>query len=238
MTLKKKFYKFSRKIHKWFGLVLGLQVVIWIASGLLMSAMPIEKVRGKHLQGAKEKEEMDFSLYKVSLNTVLKAQTTSPKQVKFYRIQGQPVYDIQYEKETVILSGLDGSILAPLTMKEIEELAIAYHANPVAIASIQLLEAAPDEAAPVKGPVWQVVFDDWLDSTFYLHPKTGQLLRVRSDMWRLFDFVWMLHIMDYETRSNINNPMLILFAASGLIFALSGIVLLFQTVRFKRKRAG
>jgi len=36
----------------------------------------------------------------------------------------------------------------------------------------------------------------------------------------------MLHIMDYDTRDDFNHPLLVIAAASALLFALSGAVLL------------
>ena len=37
------------KWHKWLALMVGLQVIAWASSGLFMSVVPIEKVRGEHL---------------------------------------------------------------------------------------------------------------------------------------------------------------------------------------------
>ncbi|KAH2840574.1 hypothetical protein KXW36_001315, partial [Aspergillus fumigatus] len=39
----------ASRTHKWLSLILGLQVLIWMTSGLVMSALPIERVRGEHL---------------------------------------------------------------------------------------------------------------------------------------------------------------------------------------------
>ena len=40
--------RWSVRIHKWVALVVGLQIVLWIAGGLVMSVLPIEQVRGEH----------------------------------------------------------------------------------------------------------------------------------------------------------------------------------------------
>ena len=52
-------------------------------------------------------------------------------------------------------------------------------------------------------------------------------------MWRIFDFVWMLHIMDYQDRDNFNTWLLISAAALALIISLSGMYLVVKTVRRK-----
>lgn len=55
--------------------------------------------------------------------------------------------------------------------------------------------------------------------------------KVRTDMWRLFGFFWMLHIMDYKERENFNHPLLISAAGLALITVLAGLVLLIVRVR-------
>ena len=60
----------------------------------------------------------------------------------------------------------------------------------------------------------------------------------RNDWWRLFDVVWMLHIMDYDTRDDFNHPLLIVSAATALLFALSGVVLLTLSLLPRKQRPG
>jgi len=39
----------ASRVHKWLALVIGAQLLIWFASGVIMSFLPIDKVRGEHL---------------------------------------------------------------------------------------------------------------------------------------------------------------------------------------------
>jgi uncharacterized iron-regulated membrane protein len=39
----------ARKTHKWLGLFIGLQVVIWSLSGLYMTVVHIDTIHGDHL---------------------------------------------------------------------------------------------------------------------------------------------------------------------------------------------
>lgn len=43
-----KVLRYSTQIHKWVGLVVGLQVLFWVGGGLVMTAIPIETVRSEH----------------------------------------------------------------------------------------------------------------------------------------------------------------------------------------------
>eukprot|EP01041_Mallomonas_annulata_P026498 gene26498-47834_t len=39
----------SRKLHKWLGLAVGIQAGLWMASGLYMTAISIDVIHGDHL---------------------------------------------------------------------------------------------------------------------------------------------------------------------------------------------
>ncbi len=73
--------------------------------------------------------------------------------------------------------------------------------------------------------------------TLYLSPETGELVSRRHELWRIFDFVWMLHIMDYEERENVNNWVLRTFTWAAVAMALSGAwLLLYNLPRRKRRK--
>src|SRR3546814_13458376 len=72
------------------------------------------------------------------------------------------------------------------------------------IVSVRLLTKAPQEMQSRKPPYWQVEFEGWNRPTLYLSPQTGELISRRHALWRVFDFAWMLHIMDYDERTDVN----------------------------------
>ena len=39
--------RWAVRIHKWVALIVGLQIVLWVAGGVVMSVIPIEQVRGE-----------------------------------------------------------------------------------------------------------------------------------------------------------------------------------------------
>jgi len=52
---------------------------------------------------------------------------------------------------------------------------------------------------------------------------------VRSNQWRIWDFMWGIHIMDWNERDNIGNIFLKIFSILALISSLSGIYLFFTS---------
>ncbi len=198
-----------------------------------MSSIPLEKVHGKHLFKSSTQQNVSATDYRVSLQTILKRYFHNPTTVKFYQVNYEPVYEIE-DKSKYYYSGITGDHLELLSQEQIEQLAKKYYTGDEAIITSEFIKQIPLEASKLKAPVWQLTFNDFVNTTFYIHPYNGQLLTIRSDIWRLFDFVWMLHIMDYDTRDDFNNPLLISFAASALIFTITGIILLFQVFRRRR----
>ena len=86
-------------------------------------------------------------------------------------------------------------------------------------------EGAPfDFRRPI--PTWQVVLEG--GTNVYVGTETGRVEAVRTRWWRVFDFMWGLHIMDPQTREDTSHPVLIFFAAISLLFALLGTVLMFR----------
>jgi hypothetical protein len=73
--------------------------------------------------------------------------------------------------------------------------------------------------------LWRVSFDDDGHTRYYVSMRDGQILQRRNDSWRVFDFFWMLHTMDYRGRDDYNNPQAVLFAIGALWIVVSGLIL-------------
>ena len=63
----------------------------------------------------------------------------------------------------------------------------------------------------------------------YLDPHSKEVVAIRSNQWRIWDFMWGIHIMDWNERDNIGNIFLKVFSILALLSALSGIYLFFVT---------
>ncbi|MEK9824281.1 MAG: peptidase M4, partial [Gammaproteobacteria bacterium] len=85
-----------RKIHRWLGLIAGIQLLAWTVSGLYFTIIPIEEIRGNHLL-TKQPEPVsvaDVSL--LSVSDLAKQHATladaSLADVQLVSVLGQPVY--------------------------------------------------------------------------------------------------------------------------------------------------
>jgi hypothetical protein len=84
-------------------------------------------------------------------------------------------------------------------------------------------------------PAYAIHFDHPEKITAYVSAKNGKFQRVRHSSWRIFDFLWMGHTMDYNGRDNFNNILLRVFSLFGALTVLSGFSLWFVTSSLYRK---
>lgn len=144
----------------------------------------------------------------------------------------RPMYEVDAAGRTVLLDAVSGETLSPLNRGWVAEIASHYYAGRGRLVGLELLTGeAPPEIQGRRLPLWRARFDDWHETTLYIHPDDGDLVTRRHRAWRWFDVFWMLHIMDYETRSDVNNPVLRVATVAGLIFFASGGWLLWFSFR-------
>ncbi len=146
---------------------------------------------------------------------------------------GKPTYQaLTSEDNIILLDANTGEVLSPLNEEFAIQIANADFAGSTRNISAIMIE---ESNAEYRGalPVWQVVMDDTEDTRLYVSPTTGDVVARRNDTWRLYDFFWMLHIMDYENRTDFNNPLVIIVSILALVASISGIWLIFY--RFVRR---
>ena len=223
----------ARKTHKWLGLFIGLQVVIWSLSGLYMTIVHIDTIHGDHLVQAAPKRSVAAS----SLADPVKlAAATGAQSIRLGWLDGKPIYIAGRPSGEIALDARSGNRIPAPDEAAIRKLAASSYTGREPVASAALISDIPGEIRGRKPPLWRVEFDHWNKPTFYLSPASGELLTRRHELWRIFDFVWMLHIMDYDERENVNNALLRLFTWGAVLMALSGIWLLFYSFHRKKKK--
>ena len=224
----------ARKTHKWLGLFMGVQVVIWSLSGLYMTVVHIDTIHGDHLVRSLPKPVADVRDLADPLK-VARANRATGAQLVFVR--GRSAYALATDNGERIVDAATGAAVLPLSQSEIRALAAAAYTGTEPIASIALISDIPGEIRGRKPPLWRVEFDHWNKPTLYFSPATGELVTRRHELWRVFDFFWMLHVMGYEDRDNVNNGFLRVFTWGAVLMALSGAWLLFYSFHRKKKKA-
>ena len=223
-----------RRAHKWIGLVIGVQALLWMISGLYMVVVPLDVIHGDHLAHVPTERLVPDGkrLAQAHLHEAYPGITA----LRLKHLLGKEVYEIRQGKQASLIDAATGARLSPLGREAIVTLAEAAYVGEGSIRAVEWVGKAPGEIGARPVPLWAVHYEEPGKSTLYFSPYTGELVARRHELWRWFDFLWMFHIMDYEERENVNNTLLRVAALTGLAFALSGAWLLFYSVK-RRKPA-
>ena len=226
----------ARKTHKWIALFVGLQVVLWSLSGLYMTAIHIDIIHGDHLIREAPARAVDLSALRDPLAV---AAAYGAAGARLAWVAGRPAYVLATESGETVVDAASGRPVDKPGEGDIRAIARATYTGSEKIASTRLISEVPGEIRGRKPPLWRVEFDHWNKSTLYFSAATGELVTRRHELWRIFDFMWMLHIMDYDERDNVNNLLLRIFCVGSVALTLTGAwLLLFSFPRRKRKASG
>jgi len=212
-----------RFFHKYLSLIISIQLLLWTVSGIYFAFNKIELVRGE--QYLLENQAEDLNLEEVEI-------TFTAKNLSF--IKRQDMWIIKAETDSgLIYSDLSGKNLEALDEEGAKEV-VKRKTN------LRPLEAfridKQEKRAEYRGrdlPLYKVTTSASDGINVYVDAFSGAVTAIRSDSWRIWDFLWGAHIIDYRERDNINNFLLKFFSILALISALSGIALFFKTLRLR-----
>jgi hypothetical protein len=198
-----------------------------------MTAMSIDFIHGDHLNHvAVQPLPKQGSLIDPA---VIAARYPAMNGFRLKQLLGESIYEVHHAGGVDLVDAVTGRLSGPIDEKKARQLALSAYQGDAPLESLQLLDKAPQEVGTRPVPMWQARFGDSGNTALYFSPQTGNLLATRHTYWRVFDFLWMLHIMDYEQRSDVNNTLLRVAASVALLFMLSGVWLLFYS--FRRRSA-
>jgi uncharacterized iron-regulated membrane protein len=213
-----------RFFHKYLSLIISIQLLLWTVSGIYFAFNKIELVRGE--QYLLENQAEDLNLEEVEI-------TFTAKNLSF--IKRLDKWIIKAETDSgLIYSDLSGKKLEELDEEEAKEV-VKRKTN------LRPLEAFridnQEKRAEYRGrdlPLYKVTTSTSDDINVYVDAFSGAVTAIRSDSWRIWDFLWGAHIIDYRERDNINNFLIKILSILALLSSLSGIVLFFKTFKFKK----
>ena len=226
----------ARELHKWLGLLVGIQILIWLGSGLYMVVVDIDFIHGDPM--VRNTRQAVSVPQDPTLDTaMLRAQHPDATRIDLQPLMGRTFYAVITPGGRYLYEPVTGDLVSPLSEETVEQIA-RYHFNGNAqIVNISLITTDPPmEIQTRRLPLWRIDFDDRFATSFYIDPYTGALVTRRHQYWRIFDFMWMLHIMDYAERQDAHHPLLIVAQVSGLSFVITGLWLLFYSFSGRRER--
>lgn len=220
------------------GVLLGIQFLFWTLGGLYFSWSNMDEIHGDHqkadirpISGNIELSDIAVVLQK------LKAKDTVNYifDTRLVQILDKPTYQIIYSQEhdwgkrVQLADAVSGELREGLTKEEavkVAENALSVSAN---VKSVEYLTSTNGhhEYREQPLPAFAVTFDLPSNTTVYVASEFGTVQKFRNNKWRVFDFLWMMHTMDYQARDNLSNWLLRAFSVAGLLTIISGFALFF-----------
>ena len=213
-----------RLFHKYLSLVISIQLLLWTVSGIYFAFNKIELVRG-------EQYLIEQKVSKLNLKEV--ESSFSGKNVNFVRRLDEWIIKVETDSG-FSYTDLQGQNLDELNAEEVRE--VVRQSTKLIPLMVQRIDK-PEIRAEFRGrnlPIFKVATSTTDNINVYVDAFTGEVTAIRSDSWRIWDFLWGAHIIDYSERENINNFLIKILSILALLSSLSGIVLFFKTFKFKK----
>ena len=211
-----------RRWHMWLGWLVGLPVLFWTVSGFVMVARPIEEVRGTALLRPLPPLVLAAPAVAPSLaglpvsSLTLEPRASGPRWV--IHLGGEPERSRLADPATGRLLGLYGAA-------EAQREVTSRYTGKARVAAVNRVDPANppiDLRRALEG--WQVRMTD--GTHFYVDAGSGEIVARRTRFWRVYDFMWGLHIMDLQGRKQTHNPWVVTFSLLTLVMVLMALVLL------------
>ncbi len=201
-----------------------------------MSFLPIDKVRGEHLVNRETVMTIpaDSSFADPAQ---IRAKAGAPVQAINWHMMGdRAVAEVSTTRGIKLFDAQTAEPIPPVGAAEATAIADAAWksaSKPESKAS-RITTESPEYRAAL--PAWRIAYSDPDATSIFVAADTGKITAVRTGTWRLYDFFWSLHIMDWKNHENFNTWWLLAFAIGGLALGLAGTMLLIMRWPIRRRR--
>ena len=234
---------FFRKAHRWLGLIVSIQLLMWTASGLFFSIPDITDVRGEQYLSRTHSININQlardNIVPISaIVDIAKVNLEANETVLLKHRAGRLIYQVEKNapEKKLIFDALTGQPMTYITPTE--ALSIVVDRTELSPTEAVLINE-PKTGSEFRGrdlPLYKVTVTKPKKGIVYVDPVTGEIAAIRTKLWRAWDFLWSLHIMDYQERDDFSQWLLRLFSALGVLTVLSGIILWFYSGKIQASK--
>ncbi|WP_010229990.1 PepSY domain-containing protein [Gillisia marina] len=219
-----------RKTHRYLGLFIGVQFLMWTISGLYFSWTDIDEIHGDHFLKSSTEENSFTDLVspsKLKFNSAINS-------LELKEIAGDPYY---WVNNTLLFNARTGVKKDEVSKEDAIAISNKHVLEELEIIDIKRITDT-DSHHEYRGkplPAYVISYDSFENIKAYVAVENGKFESIRHRDWRWFDFLWMTHTMDYEGRDDFNNLLLRAFSLLGLLTVLSGFTLWYTSSPSIRK---
>lgn len=236
------FSRINKSFHKWLSLFVGIQLLIWLGSGLYFNLMDHKKAGGNSQRLRLDRNMNYTNLPLLPISELDQGPVGESadlvESVKLVSILNRAVYvltkqktDHSYLKQSVSLVDAITGLLFVIEAVDARSIAIQSYTGDAQITSTRLVNPPIDELPRQQNTLWQVSFDDDVATNVYISQHSGKVIAHIDDDRRLRDLMFTLHFMDYGNSGGFNHWLVICFAIACLLLSLTGAVWVIQLIK-------
>ena len=219
-----------RRWHVWLGWIIGIPILLWVVSGLVMVWKPIEEVRGEHLIAPPPPmRSAGLVVPPAVTGASLTSLTLEPR-------AAGPRWVIKLHNGTTRLADpASGALLPPLSAADAVREVTARYTGKARVQAVSRTDPA-DPPLELRRPIaaWKVAMDD--GTNFYVDASSGAVVARRTGWWRFYDLMWGFHIWDLTTREDMHNPIVLVLGFVALVTTLLALIMLPLTITRRRRK--
>ncbi len=207
----------GRGFHRYVGLVVSLQIMLWSLSGFLMAFWNFGDLYTNPAP-------VPLALEQVKLTPAdVKKRISDPvTSLELIMLADQPFYRITSKNQPVQLMDQQGQMHSPISPALAAKIAKYQYLGSGLLQTIDLLPTSEGNYFSSQ-PVFRARFDDAQKTEIYLDPRSGNLLARRKALWSWYNRMWEFHLMKYSAHAATNKILLLSCAVLSFLVSLTGI---------------
>lgn len=225
----------NRVVHRWLSVLVAIQVMIWVATGLYFNLIDANWHNSDTYRSATSKERCPKNLIPIdkisALYGALYIELAANETGCFYLAHFKQTFHQYQPMQTRTVDATTGEIAEPLTAENARELAIASYTGPGAAISTTLTPGGESSNHKQQNPIWRIAFNDDKQTIVYVHSVTREVIRHENRNSRFHQLMFKLHFMDYFNTGGFNHTLLIVMAMLTCLTFLTGIIWLVNKIR-------
>ena len=218
-----------KKLHKWLSLLVGIQLLLWLGTGLFFNLMDPQKASGNQYRQKTVPVYVDMArLIEPQLVLSKSKPVVSLKQIS---LLAQPYYLLTHQNTLYRHLKNNYSLVhaysgEPTVINDVMagKLAQSSYKGQGVIKNITKLSPPYDDIPREKNDAWQINYNDEVNTSVYVDVGSGRIIKHSNDDKRFADIFFMLHFMDYGSEGSFNNVQIIVFAIFTLFFSFTGFI--------------
>lgn len=235
-----------RKIHLWLGLVVLVQTVLWIVSGVGFGLLPDEETQGlvesRRLPPAPVAAEA-ATWSAPDIATALERRLGRTPDIQMVTLFTRPPGDtpvflvtLRGQPEPELIDARSGNHLPLLTEADAIDIARSDFTGEGDVTGIEWITEPYQKGYDYTGslPAYRVNFSNNKHTRLYVSPYTGQILARRNIYRTVRSVFWTLHVFGYLDRNIQANAPILVTGTISLIAILSGALMYVPYLRRRR----